>query len=695
MYKFLKPVIGSLPQFRSFGSHLNWIILLLINLIIVVSLRHEIITPEVRVWAPHLVLNLILISLLFYSRMQIRPVDRPSFLPLLIKLSTLTGVGIMLILFLEALGALFNNFPLLSIPLVATSMYTLELLIGGVVLTALLVGFKRLILFEKTRLLVVSWQLFEYGLITTTILSLFNIHFNTIFYNVIFIALAGLGLLLSINLKWVGHLDFRQKLQALGVLLIQLICLLFFAWFLYFYAADSYLLFYAEDNVLLLVLLSFALFGTTLSVLVLFFNLPTSSVFEKKLEDLNGIKQLQQSLRKRQSEEELYHLLLENSLKTTDAQYGWVKVSMADGSVKTLDAEGLSEPPVPGLIAAFADDRIKKGLKEGERIAGRRRSAYLSYVHHPIYKSALVLPLWVQDSLLGYLVLLKNVPGGFNKDAIGIARLYAEQTCLSIENIHLLEEALRVERYQEELAIARRVKESLLPSSICCNNDCQLAVSTESADDVGGDYHDAYRLDEHRVAFVVADVSGHGTSAAFTMSQLKGVFHSLVPQGLSCSAFLMQANCALSRGLGRTTFVTLVYGILDSAAKTFTFVRAGHCPVLHYCKEQQQVNTYQGKGMGLGLLRNSAYQDQIEEQVIHYQSGDVILLYTDGIIECRNAEGQEFGQERLVRYFEALAAGNEQLNAAALCDLLVEKIKKYADRHEINDDFTTMVMKFS
>lgn len=695
MYKFLKPVTSYFPLIRGFGSHLNWIILLLVNLVIVVSLRREIIAPEVRVWAPHLVLNLMLIAMLFYSRLQIRPVDRPSFLPLLIKLSTLTGVGALIILFLEALGALFSYLPLLSRPLVATSMYTLELLTGGVMLTALLVGFKRLILFEKTRLLVIAWQLFEYGLVTTTILSLFNIQFNTFFYNIIFVVLAGLGVLLSLNLKWVGHLDFRQKLQALGVLLIQLIGLLFFAWFLYFYAADSYLLFYAEDNVLLLVLLSFSLFGTGLSVLVIFFNLPTSAVFEKKLEDLNGIKQLQQSLRKRQSEDELYQLLLGSALKATDAQHGWIGLAPPDGTLKYIYAEEQAPLPGPGLIAAFADDRVKKGLKEGSKIPGRRRSYYLSYVQHPIYKSALVLPLWVHENLMGYLVLLRNVPGGFNKDAIGIARLYAEQTCLSVENIHLLDEALRLERYHEELAIARRVKDSLLPGSVCCNTDCELAVYTESADDVGGDYYDTYRLDEHRIAFVVADVSGHGTSAAFTMSQLKGVFHSLVPQELSCTEFLMQANSALSRGLARTTFITLVYGILDSKAKTFTFVRAGHCPILFYSQQKKLVIPYYGKGMGLGLLRDSSYLQYIEEQVIYYQPGDALLLYTDGIVECRNTKDEEFGQERLEEDFKKLVNAAGASSATEICHKLVDNIKKYANRHEINDDFTTMIMKFS
>ena len=100
MYRFLKPVTSSLPDIRSLGgSQLNWVVLLLVNFVIVISLRNELIAPEVRVWAPHLALNLFLVALLFYSRLQIKPVDRPSFLPLLLSLCTLTGVGVLTIFF--------------------------------------------------------------------------------------------------------------------------------------------------------------------------------------------------------------------------------------------------------------------------------------------------------------------------------------------------------------------------------------------------------------------------------------------------------------------------------------------------------------------------------------------------------------------------------------------------------------------
>lgn len=669
----------------------------MINLMIVIGFRHKIIEPEARAWAPHLLLNLVLVALVFYHRLQIRAVDRPNFLPLLLNLCAVTLVGLLSVFFLEVIVSLFSHVSLLSHPLVATGLYTLEILAGGSVLTTLLVGFKRLILFEKTRLLVALWRFFEYALVTTIVFSVFGIQFHTFFYKLAYVLVSGLGLVLSLNLKWVGYLDFKQKLQALGILALQLLCLLFFAWFLYYYSSDDHLLFYAQDNILLLVLLSFSLFCTGLSVLVLFFNLPTSSVFEKKLENLNDIKLLQQSFRKQQSEEGLYRLLLESALKAADAQGGWIQLQQENGQeVKVIQSEALPSLALPSLIAAFADQKTKTSLR-GQASAKRSSRYYLSAVHHPVYKSVLLTPLRVQDNLSGYLVLLKDVPAGFNKDAVGIARLYAEQTCLAVENLQLLKEAIRVERFQEELAIARRVKESLLPGAeqICCNADCELQVYSASADDVGGDYYDAFRLSEHKMALVVADVSGHGTSAAFTMSQLKGVFHSLVPLHVSCRDFVLQANSALSRGLGRTAFVTLIYGILDSNSRTFTFVRAGHCPLLYYNKQNEQVEALHGKGMGLGLLRSSAYQAHVEEQVLHYQPGDALLLYTDGIIECRNQQQQEYGLERLQEIFRKYAGRAGADPAHYICNSILKDVHQYVGEQEINDDFTTLVVKFS
>src|SRR5690606_22870988 len=116
---------------------------------------------------------------------------------------------------------------------------------------------------------------------------------------------------------------------------------------------------------------------------------------------------------------------------------------------------------------------------------------------------------------------------GFNKEMTKIVSTFANQAGISIENFRLMEEALQNERYKEELKIAKTVQKSLLPTNLDQDDDFEVAAFSESADEVGGDYYDTHRISARLIALIIADVSGKGTTAAFHMSQMKGIFHSL------------------------------------------------------------------------------------------------------------------------------------------------------------------------
>ena len=107
---------------------------------------------------------------------------------------------------------------------------------------------------------------------------------------------------------------------------------------------------------------------------------------------------------------------------------------------------------------------------------------------------------------------------------IDIIRTFMNQASISIENYRLMEEAIINERYKEELKIAKRVQDSLIPKVLHANEDMEISAFSKAAAEVGGDYFDTYKMNDHRVAIIVGDVSGKGTSAAFHMSQMKGIF---------------------------------------------------------------------------------------------------------------------------------------------------------------------------
>src|SRR5690606_30596742 len=235
----------------------------------------------------------------------------------------------------------------------------------------------------------------------------------------------------------------------------------------------------------------------------------------------------------------------------------------------------------------------------------------------------------------------------FNKEMNKIVSTFANQAGISIENFRLLEEALQNERYKEELKIAKNVQKSLLPELLHHDNDFDIAAFSESADEVGGDYYDTIRISDHIVALIIADVSGKGTTAAFHMSQMKGIFHSLAQHDIEPDEFMVRANQALICCLERGSFISATYFMINSLTRRVRYARAGHCPVLYYSAEKGSAEYFKDKGIALGMVRNKSYRNFIQAYEFSYKTGDVMVLYTDGITEGKNSRGDEFGYERL------------------------------------------------
>ncbi len=160
---------------------------------------------------------------------------------------------------------------------------------------------------------------------------------------------------------------------------------------------------------------------------------------------------------------------------------------------------------------------------------------------------------------------------------VNIISTFVRQACIAVENHRLLNQAILNERYQEELKIAQRVQKALLPTKLDHPKSFEICAFSNAADEVGGDYYDTFKLDENRYVLIIGDVSGKGTSAAFHMSQMKGVFHSLIQLNLSPSQFMIKANSALSKCLGKNHFITASIFIIDTAEKkNLSLTRRAH-----------------------------------------------------------------------------------------------------------------------
>ncbi|MFN9862142.1 MAG: GAF domain-containing SpoIIE family protein phosphatase, partial [Bacteroidota bacterium] len=389
-----------------------------------------------------------------------------------------------------------------------------------------------------------------------------------------------------------------------------------------------------------------------------------------------------------QNEESVYNILLESSVNSVFADAAWLHMrsSLQGGKLFTYK---ISETETVAIKEHLEKNNVKGALVQSSDKT-KNLSKYLGSMKNSRFRSLLSFPIIVKDENIGTLALLKEVPDGFNKEMTRIVSTFANQAGISIENFRLMEEAFQNARYKEELKIAKTVQRSLLPTKLEQDNDFEIVAFSESADEVGGDYYDTLRINDHEVALIIADVSGKGTTAAFHMSQMKGIFHSLAQQAPNPRDFMSKANRALVYCLERGSFISATYFVIDTQTKTIHYSRAGHCPVLLYRASTDVAEFLKDKGTALGMVRSHDYPNYVENNSVPYCPGDVMLLYTDGITESKNRKGEEFGGERLMKVIQE----NAEKSSREIEESVIKSLYEFSGSDDIDDDYTAMTVKF-
>jgi sigma-B regulation protein RsbU (phosphoserine phosphatase) len=248
------------------------------------------------------------------------------------------------------------------------------------------------------------------------------------------------------------------------------------------------------------------------------------------------------------------------------------------------------------------------------------------------------------------------------------------------------------QRLDDELRIARDIQRSLLPSSVPAIDGLSLADLCEPAREVGGDYYDFFRLGPRQLGLLVADVSGKGTSAALYMAELKGLMLALSHIHRSPRQLLVEMNHLLADHLDNRSFITMTYAVIDLEAGTLTHARAGHTPLLIVSGGRSDVIVPSGMVLGLRLPGASErFADLLEEHTCALRTGDVVVLYTDGVTEATNSGGDLFGDEALARVVTAHC----DLDAAGIRERVVRDVKAFVGDADPHDDMTMIVVKLT
>jgi len=278
-----------------------------------------------------------------------------------------------------------------------------------------------------------------------------------------------------------------------------------------------------------------------------------------------------------------------------------------------------------------------------------------------------------------------------SRDQLGELAASFNSMTTSIE--YLLQEKAVKERLEQELRIARSIQMSLLPQGPLQVPGLALVPHCEPAREVGGDYYDYVTIDRDHMGLLIADVSGKGTSAALYMAELKGIILSLCQRHTSPRQLLINANQIISKHLDTRSFITIIYAVIDLRARTLTYARAGHCPLIHVpgphaLSRSAQILVPDGMVLGLQLDDGTMFEQALEESTIQLGTGDLFLFYTDGLSETMNPEGECFGDVRLAQLLERHA----DLPPAEIRERVLRDVQAFAGTAAQQDDMTMLLL---
>lgn len=245
-------------------------------------------------------------------------------------------------------------------------------------------------------------------------------------------------------------------------------------------------------------------------------------------------------------------------------------------------------------------------------------------------------------------------------------------------------------RMQEELGDARKIQLSMLPTKAPEIPWLDISGLSFPASEVGGDYYGYFQISPTRFAVVVADVSGHGVASGLVLSGIRACLYLLhdaartTPEGPV--KILDKLDRVVHQTSGKRIFVTMLYALFDSEARTVTAVTAGHPPMLCYDQERRQVISLGAPSLPLG----TALPKNLEPQTIGFCSGDVFLLYTDGVAETANRRDEVYGNERLGERLRSFA---QSRSAQELRETLLGDVVTFKSDREQTDDITVVVVK--
>jgi sigma-B regulation protein RsbU (phosphoserine phosphatase) len=301
-------------------------------------------------------------------------------------------------------------------------------------------------------------------------------------------------------------------------------------------------------------------------------------------------------------------------------------------------------------------------------------------------RSEVAAPIIRADGrVIGVINLESDVVKGYDAQDLELLTMFASLAASAIDHTLLYRQVMRQRRVESELELARKVVEGLMPRAFPLLKEFDIYGTTVPFREVGGDYLDFIDSISERLAVLVADVSGKGLPAALIMVAFRAYFRATVINELAMRVVMRRVNRLVLDTTDGERFITCFYGLIDAENKRLLYISAGHNPPFLLRQDGTSELLTQG-GMPLGIFETSRYS----ESVVEFSSGDILVLYTDGVVEARDQRDEEFGLRRLEEVVRRVSDRRAHEIVKAINDAVNEHSAEVGGPE---DDLTVSVIK--
>jgi sigma-B regulation protein RsbU (phosphoserine phosphatase) len=326
-----------------------------------------------------------------------------------------------------------------------------------------------------------------------------------------------------------------------------------------------------------------------------------------------------------------------------------------------------------GWVAQTGEAVVVHDVRNDARYVNARRET----------RSEVVAPIISNDSVIGVFDLESDDLNAYTEDDKQLLMLLASQVAIIVEKAMLHEQLVEKKRLEAQLEVARQVQLALLPERDPELDGFDLSGYNFSTEEVSGDYYDFVKPYDDQLGLVIADVSGKGVPASLLMAFLRASLRSAIHVGYAPNVAMAKVNYLLWESIEQHQFVTAFYGMLDATNRTLAFVNAGHNPLLVLNPDGPRF--IERGGLPLGLFKDTRYY----EYYLPIDSGQILVLYTDGATEAQSPDGREYGRVRLV---DAVRRSRD-LRARQMIDYIYNDIFEWTGGRGSGDDVTFVIIK--